>query len=639
MSPDSKKLLRVAKADMCGIFGTTLNLGASQISNVLSLLNHRGPDSHGVEQIAVENTNTDLLFIHTRLAIQDLSPSGHQPMISRDKRWWLTYNGELYNHYELRKKLNVDFRGTSDTETLIEYISAYGVEQTLKDINGIYGFAVVDLLEARLYVARDPFGVKPVYYTRDAAGFSFSSEIKPLRSVTEKPAELDSEGLGQFLNLRYVPSPSTLLVGIQRLQPGHFLTFELETRASIIKSFIVPRYERFEGSKKDAVRQYKDCLSDSIKRQLISDVPVGVLLSAGIDSSLIAAMAREHSSDLTAHTVGFGEKFDECEIDGAAQTARLLGIRHESTTVDPLQLVDSLSDIVKAVEEPLGTTSIMPMWYLTKAAKKTATVVLAGQGNDEPWAGYRRYQIELILERLPFLKAPGFRVGENFLDKVNSDGVKRGLSCLGYRDETERFGRAYALFSQHDLGAFGLNGSSAAQNAIGYWINNLADCKTLTSAEKMMRVDARMNLSDDLLLYGDKTSMNCALEVRVPMLDPHVVNFVESLPLSYKASLKTTKIVHREMANEFLPAEIINRPKKGFQVPFGLWAKTVWRDYIQANLLDSNLGIRSVIDGAGIDAIWHRHESGRMDCTRQLFALLTLSLWIEEFLTSSSGAE
>lgn len=612
---------------MCGIFGTTETLSDGRLEEVFSLLQHRGPDSCG--HVVVDSSP---LLVHTRLAIQDLSPSGHQPMTSRDGRWSITYNGELYNHPELRKRLEGPFRSTSDTETLIEYVAAFGVDAALRDINGIYAFALFDRQEKRLYVVRDPFGVKPVYYTDGGGGLTFSSDVKPILRVRGQPARLDRHALQLFLSLRFVPSPRTLFEGIRRLPPGHVLIHGCASGETTMKRYVEPTRGRFEGSVREASDAYHACLRDAVGRQLISDVPVGILLSAGIDSAVIAALAREHNDSLTAFTVGFGPDYVECEAEGAAETARILDIPHEVVTVNPVDLIESLGEIVAAVEEPLGTTSIMPMWYLTQLARRHATVVLAGQGSDEPWGGYRRYKIELIMDALPFLKHRPFSLLSGLGAAASSDALRRAFSCLGVSSDASRFLRAYELFSPAELRAFGVDAEQGAVDSIEYWLAHLEGVGPMSGAERMMRTDTRMNLADDLLLYGDKVSMAYALEARVPMLDREVISFIEQLPLHMRTTLTRTKIVHREMAASYLPASIINRPKQGFPVPFGTWCRTVWREFVADHLLDPRREIANHLDAAGISEVWERHLAGRFDYSRQLFALLTLSLWMERFL-------
>ncbi len=611
---------------MCGIFGTNKPLEETEVEQLLALINHRGPDSSGA--LAID----DLHLLHTRLAIQDLSALGHQPMVSRDGNWYLTYNGEIYNHLSLResvkKSANIDFKSHSDTETLVEYLAHFGFEKTLPVINGMYAFAAYHKPSRKLYLARDPYGIKPLYYRSIGDSFSFSSEIKPLLAHGE-PAELDQEALSTFLSFRYVPSPDTLLKGIHRLGPGHCLEFDLSTGRHQVRNFWPTTTKKFQGSFEEAVTGYHDVLNGAVKRQLISDVPVGVLLSAGIDSAVVASLAKNHTAALSSHTVGFGAEHTECEIDGARETASTLGIEHNHVTVDPTTLIEDLPEIVAQVEEPLGTTSIMPMWHLSKLARENSIVVLTGQGNDEPWGGYRRYQLELLLQRAPFLKSKPFQLARHLIPLTKDEGLRRGLASLGISDTQSRFEQAYALFSHQELAAMGIKPGAAT--ALSRWMNTVQRAIDVEDGELMMRIDTRMNLSDDLLLYGDKVSMKYALEARVPMLDNDVVEFVESLPLSYRTGIGKTKIVHRKMAERYLPDSIINRPKQGFQVPFGPWSKTIWRDFVEDHLFASNAKIKGVLDEAGMRKIWKDHLNNKMDYSRQIFALLCLSLWLDVY--------
>lgn len=618
---------------MCGIFGSTQSLDANMHEQVATCIHHRGPDSWGVEQFSTPDYQ--LTMLHTRLAIQDLSPLGHQPMVSRNKRWWVTFNGEIYNHYDLRANLDVEFKSTSDTETLVEHIARFGVDDTARKLNGIFGFFAYDSETGTGYLVRDQFGIKPVYYISDGQAFSFSSEIKPLLLVKPEARQMNTDALDTFLSLRYCPASDTLLTGIKRLAPGHYAKIQLSSGSFTEHCYIQPTTQRFSGSLGDAVQGYHDHLSQAVKRQLLSDVPVGVLLSGGIDSAVIAAMAREHVDDLAGYTVGFGGEHQECEIDDAKDTADVLNMGHHYVTVTPDDLIESLPKIIAQVEEPLGTTSIMPMWYLTEKAKQDVTVVLTGQGNDEPWGGYRRYQIELLLDRAPFLKSGVFRGLSGFSEKFNNEAARRGLRCLGLNKADERFFQAYALFSDAERRLLmpGYSGSGKQSlRAINQWLDWLGDNGSLSDAERMMRLDTRMNLADDLLLYGDKISMAYALEARVPMLDTELVDFIESLPLQYRTSLRETKIAHRAMAKAYLPERIINRPKKGFQVPFGDWSKNRWRDFMEANLMDPNLKLYQHIDHGGVKVLWERHLRSSPDLSKQIFALLALALWAESFL-------
>lgn len=606
---------------MCGILGS---IGLEISRSLLDSLHHRGPDGHGIEQIAVCNQSVSLA--HTRLSILDLSPAGKQPMQSRDGRWWVTFNGEIYNHLDLRKSLSIPFRGHSDTETLVESIAAYGIENTLPHLNGMFAFTALDTVEGKLYLVRDPFGIKPLYYSGKGQAFAFASEVRALKTLGLNDG-IDHQSLQLFMTLRYSPSPSTLWKGIKRLAPGHVLCVDVASGTHVLTRYIAPVTNRFTGSMGDAVDVYKQEMQAAINRQLLSDVPVGVLLSGGIDSALVAAMAKDSGRDLPCFSVGFGKDHPECEIEAAAETARVLGLPFSAVEVTPEQLLEALPAVVGAVEEPLGTTSIMPMWNLVQKAREDVTVVLTGQGTDEPWGGYRRYQVEMIHRMLPW---NGFWKGANAVGGLAGtlpEFMERGLRTLPVADMAGRSVEACALFSSDERALLlGDSSNGGAIERMRYWLDwmDSADC---APAEKMMRMDARMNLADDLLLYGDKLAMAVSLEARVPMLDIELVRFVESLPLQYRVALRKTKIVHKKMAESYLPPSIVHRKKKGFGVPFGSWSRGPWRSFVEETLLDSNAPHWQALNRNGVKIMWKQHLNRKPDRSRQIFSLLMLALW------------
>ncbi|WP_305046416.1 asparagine synthase (glutamine-hydrolyzing) [Geoalkalibacter sp.] len=609
---------------MCGVFGA---LGLELDDSVVHSLRHRGPDGHGLERLQCGKQG--VVLGHTRLSILDLSPAGHQPMLSRDGRWWVTFNGEIYNHLALRKGLVSQWRGHSDTETLVELIASRGVADTLHKLNGMFAFAALDLQEQKLHLARDPFGIKPLYFYHESQRFAFASERRTLRALG-LGVEVDPDGLRQFLSLRYVPSPATLWRGIRRVPPGHHLRLDVKTGGFEELCYIVPNRDRFHGSMDDAVEAYRGELSAAVKRQLLSDVPVGVLLSGGIDSALVAAMAKDAGAELPCFTVGFGEAHKECEIEGAAETARVLGLPFHQVVVQPEQLQASLPDIVRAIEEPLGTTSVMPMWHLVRRARQDVTVVLTGQGSDEPWGGYFRYQVELLRNRLPM---PWFwKVGRGLTSCWQSkpEALDRGLRTLVSSDLAKQIFEACSLFPARErILLLGDASEGGALERLNYWLAWLGQEKDISGMERMMRLDARMNLADDLLLYGDKISMAVSLEARVPMLDVQLVDFVESLPIDYRIRWRHGKVVHKKMAERYLPADIVHRPKKGFQVPFSAWSRNEWRPWLEPLLLE---GLDGLLVRQGVEQLWRQHLTGQPDRSRQIFALMMLALWRQEHL-------
>lgn len=613
---------------MCGILG---GVGYDIPASAMEALRHRGPDGQGHVEFKVCGRRISLG--HTRLAILDTSQAGRQPMQSRDGRWWITFNGEIYNHLELRRGLAGLFRGHSDTETLVELIARDGVTRTLAALNGMFAFAALDTVGEELYLVRDPFGIKPVYYTVSRETFSFSSEVRALSKGAGMSLRLGRHALETFLSLRYVPSPETLFEGVYRLAPGHVLSLPLNGNLDPkISSYIQPSQDRFEGSFAQAVSGYQEALSAAIRRQLLSDVPVGLLLSGGIDSALVGAMAAGLGQKLPCFTVGFGEGHPECEISAARDTASVLGLPFHPIEVSAESLRESLPYIVTSVEEPLATTSIMPMWYLAKAARERCTVVLTGQGTDEPWGGYRRYQVEILRKVLPFPAMWSLLYGAA-ANHALPEMLERGLRTLKVRDLGARVLEATALFNAMERRSLlGSADSGRSLERIRYWLDWLAPAKC-DPVESMMRLDARMNLADDLLLYGDKITMAASLEARVPMLDIELVRYVESLPLAFRVGLRRTKIVHKAMAASYLPEKIVNRPKLGFQVPFGNWSRSLWREYVEDALLAPNAPWLDVVDRQAVTRIWSQHLRKLPDRSRQIFSLLIFSIWYKQFIS------
>ncbi|UJF23373.1 asparagine synthase (glutamine-hydrolyzing) [Shewanella sp. OMA3-2] len=612
---------------MCGIAGA---VNIPFVKDQLNIISHRGPDSSGFHEVDFENSK--LYLGHTRLSILDTSSAGAQPMFSLCNRWLISFNGEIYNHIELRKLLNIDFTSSSDTQTLVELISIYGVEDTCKKLNGMFSFCAVDLENGELYLVRDNFGIKPIYYYSYREQFAFSSEVKFLTRELKIKPEVSRSGIEEFFSIRFVASPNTLLSNIKRVKPGSIIKYDINKGVLVDeKQFISLKENKFEGSIEDAVSQYQVKLQTAVKRQLLSDVPVGMLLSGGVDSALVAAMAADSGHKLPCYSVGFGDGFAECELSNARHTAAVLGLDFNEVLVSPDDLLDSFINIAKTIEEPLGTTSILPMWSLVHAAKKDVSVVLTGQGTDEPWGGYNKYQVEIVRN---FFKNSGFWQAIKFCSPsfmYKNESFRRAIYSLAANDVGSQVIHASSLFSESDRYKLcGTTNSGNLNETLAFWCNWAKQGK-LTQAELMMQVDSRMSLADDLLLYADKLSMHVSLETRVPMLDVDLVEFVESLPLNYKVKFKNGKLVHKLMAEKYLPSSIVHRKKLGFHVPFSTWSKSIWKGFIEDHLLSENLPHFNYINRSAVLDIWTRHQSGNEDLGKQIFSLLMFSLWSQEY--------
>ena len=609
---------------MCGILGSVNFFFGEE---TLGLLAHRGPDDKG--EIEVNVGRHRVCLAQTRLSIVDLSATGHQPMVSDCGRYVIIFNGEIYNHLELREKLReVHFRGHSDTETILYYIAKYSLSG-VNDLNGIFAFAFLDKKRGTLCLCRDPFGVKPLYYWCQADKLVFASEIRPIQQLVQDT--VDSDNLATLLRLRYSPSPDTLFKHIHKVRPGHAVTLDIahNTLGLDVAPFtVVPQQSNIPSTLADAVDGYEHLFQQAVKRQLMSDVKVGILLSGGVDSALVAKFAQmDIEYPMKAFTVGFKERDDSDEIIDAQETAAFLGLDSIVTKIGFDDFLDIINSCITIVEEPLATTSIIPMYYLAELAARDVKVVLSGQGADESLGGYGRYQGELYHRFFPpLLAAAGERVADLF--GFTGEQVRRGLSALQHRDDISRFLSVYSVFQEDKIEKLIGRRDTKSQQRLQYFYG-LLDCTSMkTSVERMMAIDLRMNLSDDLLLYTDKVSMHFSLECRVPMLDLELVKYIQSLPYHYRVKIAKSKIVHRELAKRVLPDSIINRKKKGFQSPTKKWFSG--HGPVREILLAKGSKFANYFDLNEVERVLLTHEQG-VNQERQIFLLLSLCYWLEEF--------
>jgi asparagine synthase (glutamine-hydrolysing) len=386
---------------------------------------------------------------------------------------------------------------------------------------------------------------------------------------------LDKDALAMLLRLRYNPSPDTLFSQVKKIRPGHYCEVGLDnTRLSLThRSYLSEIPATVNCSQAKAVETYEHKFEDAVKRQLLSDVEVGILLSGGIDSAMVAAVAQNNYSDkLKAFTIGFEGDHQEDEIVDAAETADLLGLEHYFRKITFTDFLSTIKECTRIVEEPLATTSMIPMYFLSELASEKVEVVLTGQGADEPLGGYARYKLELVRDRIP----PVFR--NAIIPIANAVGITneralRGANSLGIKNEIERFLSVYQIFSVDEISNLISVDDKQSIKKIDYFYNLLKWGSEKHSVERMMALDSRLNLSDDLLNYTDKITMNFSMECRVPMLDLELVRFIESLPANFKLNMKEGKIVHKQFASKLLPDKIIQRKKRAFQSPTRTWFK------------------------------------------------------------------
>jgi asparagine synthase (glutamine-hydrolysing) len=608
---------------MCGILGTVNQpFGES----TLDILRHRGPDDSAITRSSIGGHVVTLG--HRRLSILDLSLAGRQPMWTSCGKYGIVFNGEVYNHLELRERTrSVQYNGHSDTETILHYLAQHGIPSA-RQFNGIFALSFVDTENHKLFLARDAFGVKPLYYWSDNRSFLFSSELRPLHEFVDDP--IDPASLAELLRLRYLPSPDTLFRNIRKVRPGHVIEVDLRSARLSLREypFIARPYcEVATQNRAQALEQYGLLLQQAIKRQLLSDVEVGILLSGGIDSALIASIAQQHTGyKMKAFTVGFSDRDEADEVAEARETAKIVRLDHHTVRMGFADFLDFLPRATATVEEPLATASMVPMFYLSSLAAEHVKVVLSGQGADEAMGGYRRYQTELLRSFVPGFAVPFMRTSAHFM-RVRNDAVLRALDSIEETDDVTRFEAIYSVFSGEQIARLIGQDSARATERIQYFFELLGCSDQPRSVQRMMSLDLRMNLADDLLLYTDKITMHNSLECRVPLLDLDLVRFVESLPCDFRLGILRGKVLHKQFARRILPASIIGRKKKGFRSPVGTWFKATKR--ISDILLDPASRFSSYFDLAEVKKILSEHAAG-MDRERHIFLLLSLYYWMAE---------
>lgn len=613
---------------MCGILGS-INLPFDE--NILRLISHRGPDDMG---IICKTIGRNIVTLgHTRLSIVDLSPAGHQPMCTDDGNYSIAFNGEIYNHSDLRGQLRqTGFKGHSDTETILHYLSEKGIWGA-NDFSGIFAFAFQDSRQKKLFLARDQFGTKPLYYAKKVNSFVFSSEIKPILELIDD--SLDLENLAQLLRLRYSPAPDTLFKNIKKVRPGHIIKIDLAKPGMDIREFFYAKLPNSTASSlkfKDVKAIYGSLLEKSIKSQLMSDVEVGILLSGGIDSGLIAALAQKHTPyRLKGFTIGFDEESYADEINDAKKTAEFIGMECITSRVSFDDFLSTVKMSTIIVEEPLATTSVVPMYFLSALASSHVKVVLSGQGADEYLGGYKRYQGELYRQFAPFIPSAAISAA-SFLSKiigVRSDIVERGLKAFGETNDLTRFLLVYEVFTDTEIEALIGQPDRKAIEKIGYFYDLLNCSDQKHSVNKMMMLDLNMSLSDDLLLYTDKITMHYGLECRVPMLDLELVQFVQSLPYDFRLKLGDSKLIHKSFAESVLPQSIVHRKKKGFLSPTNKWLNQTKK--LSDVLLNPNSKFATIFDLRAVKKSIQEQGMG-FNRERHIFLLLSLYYWFETFL-------
>lgn len=651
---------------MCGFAGY-LGYGSVMMQSPNALLwkmgkaiAHRGPDDNGVWF----DTEARVGLSHRRLSIVDLSSAGHQPMISATGRYVIVFNGEIYNHLDLRAEIsrrnptllqNAGWFGHSDTETLLAGIETWGVENTLKNAMGMFAIALWDRTESILTLARDRMGEKPLYYGWQGNTFLFGSELKALKAHPDFHNEIDRNALTLLFRHNCIPAPFSIYQGIHKLLPGSLLTISLQNRNTQPQRYWDTRQivadglaQPFMGTPDEAVDTLDELLRHAVAQQMMADVPLGAFLSGGVDSSTIVALMQAQSSrPVSTFTIGFHEA-DYNEATHAKAVARHLGTDHTELYVSPQQALDVIPRLPDLYCEPFADSSQIPTFLVSELARQHVTVSLSGDAGDELFGGYNRY----LLFQSVWGKLSCLPVGMR-------QTIARLLTGVPVRAWNRIFGPTQALLplglAQANIGEKLHKGASimSAQTSadfyhllVSHWtqpsdlvIGANEPPTVLTDPEKqpqtdhfihrMMALDMLTYLPDDILCKVDRAAMGVSLETRMPLLDPRVIEFAWQMPLSYKLKDGVGKWVLRQVLYRYVPKQMIERPKMGFGVPIDDWLRGPLRDWAESLLDESRLGKEGYFNPKPIREKWAEHLSGKRNWQYHLWDVLMFQAWLE----------
>jgi asparagine synthase (glutamine-hydrolysing) len=589
---------------------------------------HRGPDDDGYHIAG------PLGFGFRRLSIIDLV-GGHQPMSDHEQSVWIVFNGEIYNYRELRQELQAVghvFRTKSDTEVILHGYKQWG-DDILDRLNGMFGLAIWEVAKRRLILARDPFGIKLVYYKIEGGTLLFGSEIRAILAASPDLPEVDPVAMNLFLRYRYTPSPFTLHKGIKKLAPGTMLVCEkgtCEVRRWYRKK---PTPVNPPMSDHDALETLSALYTQSMQRHLISDVPVGLLLSGGIDSGLLLALMNQFGSAWPTFTVGYGAQFADDELKDAAETAQHFGSRHTSVLITQSSFEQALSRIVASLEEPIAASSIVPMYFVCERARQDVKVALVGQGPDELFGGYRRHlgvRYGGLWREMPGALRKPLRSLLGLLPR--NEMLKRGLYSLDTPQRLRRYQQVLSIMpgqTTDNLFHDGQLPPYAGDRILECWGDFEGLIENTDELGGLQFLELRSTLPDELLMYADKLSMAHGLELRVPYLDKQVVEFVERLPARFKVRGRTQKWLHRQVSKAHLPTAFLNRRKRGFAVNVvDDWFRDQKQGIIASILRDRSSHMYRYLRHESVQALYEEHHSGRNDNHKILFSLVVLEEWL-----------
>jgi len=613
-------------------------------------LKHRGPDDEG--EVILDSSEVSVGLGHKRLSIIDLSPAGKQPMANEDETIWITFNGEIYNFREIRKELEGKghkFRSHSDTEVIVHLYEELGTK-CLERLNGMFAFALWDAKQKSLFLARDRTGKKPLHYCVHRGHFLFASEIKALLQHPLVSREIDLKSLNKYLAYEYVPAPNSIFKAIKKLEPGYCLLFR--GGAAVTSQYWDIPMEDYPISDRTEA-QYIDELKELLERAVTArleaaDVPVGLFVSGGLDSGVVAAIARKAKENLQCFSIGFEEaSFDESRY--AQQVARSLGIKHHLKVFRAQEMLHMVERLPEILDEPLADPSILPLYLLSQFAAEHMKVVLSGDGGDELFAGYQTYQAHKLVtfyDALPgfvkeSVKAFAFRLPVSHKYLSLDFKIKQFLKGVGVSSEVRFFlwRGAFSNAERHALLRPEVRLELQNENAYEEIYRYVRKSGLTKELERILYLSMKLYLQDNNLVTVDRASMANGLEVRSPLLDRDVVDFVCRLPMEYKLNGLKTKYILKKVAEELLPRNVVYRKKKGFGVPLAKWLTGELREFMLDYLSQERIERQGIFHYPCVSQLIDEQLTMKKDNRELLWTLLVFQTWYERYIESAGSVD
>jgi len=656
--------LDLKKNNMCGINGfysLSSFISDEVIIRMNSAISHRGPDSNGFWS----DRKSGIFFGHSRLSIIDLSTAGNQPMKSNSGRFILTYNGEIYNHLEIRKELEessskIEWKGNSDTETLLEAIDFWGIEITLKKIQGMFAFGLWDQKIHCLILARDRIGEKPLYFGWQGEGnkktFLFGSELKALKAHPEFSRKINRDAITLQLRHNYIPAPYSIYKDIYKLQPGHYLKLKesdlkknllpnSKTYWSLIGTIFSGNNNQLTINENNIQEDLEKYLQSSVRKQMISDVPLGAFLSGGVDSSTIVALMQSQSTyPVKTFTIGFNED-EYSEAKYAKKIAKHLGTDHTELYVSSKKVIDVIPKLPIIYDEPFSDSSQIPTFLVSQLAKKDVKVALSGDGGDELFCGYNRYLMSEkfwnIFRLMPQSFRKIFASGLKSISTQNWTAISKFLPGLKkYSNFGDKVHKGANVLKAHTSSELYYMLCSHWQNPTEAVINSKEpgtlltkfkpELQGLNNQQQMMALDFLTYLPDDILVKVDRAAMASSLETRIPLLDHNLIEYVWRISHSLKFKKGEGKWILKQILNKYVPKHLTDRPKMGFGIPIDTWLRGPLRDWAE-NLLDQKrLQQEGYFNSNLIRNKWTEHLSNKRDWQYDLWNVLMFQAWIDQ---------